>query len=89
MTDAVSPDTRSRIMARVKSEGRKPEMYALLPRIHILAGFCCLLTAFCAMLTRKGQAWQVYSGRGFFWGMLVIFITALPMILLRTNLANR
>ncbi len=61
-------------------------MYELLLPIHIVAGFCCLLTAFCAMFTRKGQSWHAYGGRGFFWGMLVVFVTALPMTLLRANL---
>ena len=61
-------------------------MYDILLPIHIVAGFCCLLTAFGAILTKKGQTWHVRSGRVFFWGMVVIFVTALPMTLLRPNL---
>ena len=61
-------------------------MYTLLLSIHIAAGFCCLLAAFGAIFTAKGQTWHVRSGRVFFWGMVVVFVTALPMTLLRPNL---
>ena len=61
-------------------------MYDILLPIHIVAGFCSLFAAFGAILTKKGQTWHVRSGRVFFWGMVVIFVTALPMTLLRPNL---
>lgn len=61
-------------------------MYDILLPIHIVAGFCSLFAAFGAILTKKGQTWHVRSGRVFFWGMVIIFVTALPMTLLRPNL---
>ena len=61
-------------------------MYDILLPIHITAGFCSLLAAFGAIFTVKGQAWHIRSGRVFFWGMVIIFVTALPMTLLRPNL---
>ena len=61
-------------------------MYDILLPIHIAAGFCSLLAAFGAIFTAKGQTWHVRSGRVFFWGMVIIFVTALPMTLLRPNL---
>ena len=61
-------------------------MYDILLPIHIVAGFCSLFAAFGAILTKKGQTWHVRSGRVFFWGMAVVFVTALPMTLLRPNL---
>ena len=60
-------------------------MYEILLPVHIFAGFCSLLSACIAILTSKGQPWHVYSGRIFFGGMLVIFMTAIPMTLLRPN----
>lgn len=61
-------------------------MYDILLPIHIAAGFCSLLAACGAIFTAKGQTWHVRSGRVFFWGMVIIFVTALPMTLLRPNL---
>jgi len=61
-------------------------MYDILLPIHIVAGFCSLLSAFGAILTKKGQTWHIRSGRVFFWGMVVVFVTALPMTFLRPNL---
>ena len=61
-------------------------MYELLLPLHIFAGFCALTAALVALATPKGQPWHIYSGRIFFWGMLLIFVTAIPMTFLRPNL---
>lgn len=61
-------------------------MYALLLSIHIAAGFTALITAAVAAVTRKGGRWHVYAGRVFVLGMALVFVTALPMTLIKPNL---
>lgn len=56
--------------------------------VHILAGFAAVTAAAVATLTKTldgPHRWHVYSGTAFFWGMVVIFLTALPLALLRPN----
>lgn len=55
--------------------------------IHVLAGIAALFMAPAAMLTRKGgQAHRRY-GRIYYWGMVIIFVTAvILLVFLRWNL---
>lgn len=61
-------------------------MYKLLLSFHIAGGVTALVTAACALATSKGDRWHVYAGRTFTLGMLVVFLTALPMTFIRPNL---
>ena len=61
-------------------------MYRTLLAIHIAAGFAALIAALVAAVTPKGERWHVYAGRAFVVGMAVIFLTALPMTVLKPNL---
>src|SRR5207302_962779 len=54
--------------------------------IHIAAGFTTLATALVAAVTRKGERAHVYAGRVFVLGMGIVFLTALPMTLIKPNL---
>ena len=56
--------------------------------VHIVAGFAALTAAVVATLTKTldlAHKWHVYSGTVFFWGMLVVFLTALPLAVIRPN----
>jgi len=56
--------------------------------VHIFAGFTSLTAAAVATLTKTldlAHRWHVYSGIVFFWGMIVIFLTAIPLALIRPN----
>lgn len=56
--------------------------------VHILAGFIALIAAAVATLTKTFDGphhWHVYSGNVFFWGMVVVFVTALPLAIIRPN----
>jgi hypothetical protein len=62
--------------------------YKILLIVHILAGFAALTAAAVATLTKTldvAHRWHVYSGTVFFWGMVVIFLTAIPLALIRPN----
>ena len=60
-------------------------MQILLP-IHILAGTIALVSAVLAMLSDKGRRLHVLSGRAYFWGMTAIFLTAIPMSIIGSNI---
>ena len=56
--------------------------------IHILAGSISLIAAACAVLSSKGKKVHIIAGRTYFWGMAVIFLTAIPMSIVSSNLFN-
>jgi hypothetical protein len=64
-------------------------VYPTLLTLHILAGAAGLVSLVVATLTKTldiAHEWHVYSGTAFFWSMTAIFLTAVPMTLLRPNL---
>ena len=60
-------------------------MQILLP-IHILAGTIALLCAVLAVSSAKGKKLHVLSGRAYFWCMVAIFLTAIPMSIITSNI---
>ena len=60
-------------------------MQILLP-IHILAGTIALLCAVMAVSSEKGKKLHVLSGRTYFWCMVAIFLTAIPMSIITSNI---
>ncbi len=70
------------------SEATADAIYGVLLALHVLAGFSSLFSSFVAMASKLAQVpHKVHqqSGRVFFWGMVVVFATALPMSVLRPN----
>ena len=61
-------------------------MYKVLLAFHIVAGNVALLSAAGAMVVQKGGRAHAWVGRAFAIGMTIIFLTAVPMTLLRPNL---
>ena len=59
-------------------------MEYLLP-IHILAGIIALLAAAFAIYSEKGKKIHITAGRTYYWGMAGIFLTALPMSIITSN----
>ena len=60
-------------------------MEYLLP-IHILAGTIALLAAAFAICSEKGKKIHITAGRTYYWGMAGIFLTALPMSIISSNI---
>ena len=60
-------------------------MSTLLP-IHIFCGAIALLCAALAVSSEKGKLLHVFSGRTYFWCMVVIFSTAIPMSIINNNI---
>ena len=60
-------------------------MSILLP-IHILSGAIALLCAALAVSSEKGKRLHVLSGRAYFWCMVAIFLIAIPMSIMNSNI---
>jgi hypothetical protein len=60
--------------------------YRLLLLVHIAAGHVALAAAVAALVAPKGARWHVHAGRVFALAMAAVFVTALPMTLLKPNL---
>ena len=58
----------------------------ILLTIHILAGTIALLCAALAVSSEKGKRLHMLSGRIYFWGMASIFLTAIPMSIISSNI---
>ena len=54
--------------------------------IHIIAGTVSLLAAALAVASGKEKKEHILAGRTYFWGMFLIFITAIPMSIVSSNL---
>ena len=57
----------------------------ILLQIHILAGTIALICAVLAVSSEKGKKIHVFSGRTYFWSMVVIFLTAISMSIINNN----
>jgi hypothetical protein len=53
--------------------------------MHIGAGIFALVASLLAVLSTKGKKLHIQSGRIYFWAMLGIFVTAVPMALISGN----
>jgi len=62
------------------------EMIQILLPIHILAGTIALICAALAVSSEKGKKLHVLSGRAYFWSMATIFLTAIPMSIITSNI---
>jgi uncharacterized membrane protein len=58
----------------------------ILLTIHILAGTIALLCAALAISLEKGKRLHVLLGRAYFWSMAAIFLTAIPMSIISSNI---
>ena len=59
----------------------------ILLSIHILAGSVALVSAALAFSTEKGKKFHVLIGKAYFWSMVIIFLTALPMSIITGNVS--
>ena len=60
-------------------------MIEILLPIHITVGSIALLCAALALSTAKGKKIHVLSGKTYFWSMVIIFLTAIPMAIINSN----
>ena len=65
------------------------DTYTIVLTLHIIAGFVALLAAFFACLNKQinlAHKWHIYSGRAFMIGFVIIFFTALILVILKPNI---
>src|SRR4051812_100803 len=60
-------------------------MYQLLLILHIAGGALSLSAPIGALAATKGTRRHILAGRAFVFGMFVIFVTTLPMTMLKPN----
>ena len=60
-------------------------MIQILLPIHILAGIIALSCTVISVSSEKGKKIHILSGRTYFWCMVVIFLTAIPMSIISSN----
>lgn len=56
--------------------------------IHIVLGIICVLSGLSAMLSNKGRGVHSISGKIYYWGLLLVFITVIPLSIMRWPLNN-
>tara|TARA_Y100000780_G_scaffold214579_1_gene216392 strand:+ start:49 stop:666 length:618 start_codon:yes stop_codon:yes gene_type:complete len=61
-------------------------MMEVLLLLHITVGTIALLCAALAVSSEKGKKLHVLSGRTYFWCMVAIFLTAIPMSIITSNI---
>ena len=57
----------------------------ILLSIHILTGSVALVSAALSLSTEKGKKFHVLIGKAYFWSMVIIFLTAIPMSIITGN----
>ncbi|OLY94031.1 hypothetical protein SAMN05444008_110161 [Cnuella takakiae] len=60
-------------------------LITLLLIIHIAGGFTALISGFIAAITQKGGPAHRKTGKIYFWGMTIVFITAISLGILKEN----
>lgn len=60
-------------------------MIEILLLIHIASGSIALFSSALAISTEKGKKFHVLSGKSYFWAMVLIFLTAIPMSIINSN----
>jgi len=61
-------------------------MIQILLPIHILTGIISLTSAALAVSSEKVKRLHAFSGRTYFWGMAAIFLTAIPIYIISSNI---
>jgi uncharacterized membrane protein HdeD (DUF308 family) len=51
--------------------------------IHIVLGIVCVVSGAVAMLTKKGSRNHTTSGKIYYWGLVLVFISVIPLSIMR------
>ena len=60
-------------------------VYTFLLIIHVICGFTSLVAGAIAMLVSKNYKWHKLSGNVYYYGMIGVFVTVVPMYLIKGN----
>jgi uncharacterized membrane protein len=51
--------------------------------VHVLLGIICVVSGAVAMLSRKGGRTHIWSGRTYYWVLMLVLITVIPLSIMR------
>jgi hypothetical protein len=51
--------------------------------IHIILGIICVLSGAAAIIIKKGSRTHTTSGKIYYWGLVLVFITVIPLSIMR------
>lgn len=58
-------------------------LFLAIVAIHIVLGIICVISGFAAMLSNKGRGRHSLSGKIYYWALLLVFITVIPLAIMR------
>lgn len=56
--------------------------------IHILLGIICVLSGLVSILSKKGSRIHIRAGKVYYWGLVFVFITVVPLSIVRWPFNN-
>lgn len=59
------------------------EVFISIVVVHILLGIICVIAGAVAMLSSKGKGGHALAGKVYYWMLLLIFITVIPLSIMR------
>lgn len=63
-------------------------IFLVIVTIHICLGIVCVLSGLLAMVSKKGSRTHIASGRTYYWALMLVFITVVPLSIMRWPLNN-
>ena len=64
------------------------KLFLAIVAIHIVLGIVCVVSGILAMLNKKGGHVHRLSGRVYFWGLVLVFLTVVPLTIMRWPFNN-
>lgn len=64
------------------------KLFLTIVAIHILFGIICVISGVVAMLSRKAGGSHPLSGKIYYWGLFLVFITVIPLSIMRWPFNN-
>ena len=64
------------------------KLFLTIVGIHILLGIICVLSGFVSMISKKGGRLHRAGGKVYYWGLMLVFITVVPLSIIRWPFNN-
>lgn len=59
------------------------KLFLAIVAVHIVLGVICVLSGLSAMLSNKGRGAHSISGKIYYWGLVFVFISVIPLSIMR------
>ena len=64
------------------------KLFLTIVAVHIILGIICVVSGLSAMLSNKGSGIHATSGKIYYWGLLAIFVSVIPLSIMRWPFNN-